>query len=233
MVRHDLSIQTLHIGDEGNQILVVDEFLRSPDQVSGLVRESSFVPAPGFHERKGYPGVRARLQPQVMEPCIVAINDIIETHFSISPSASRISCSAFLSMMTVPESDLGPYQLIPHFDTSKSDYYAALVYLCGEEHGGTAFYRHNSTRYESILSHRSERYLDVCHSEMNTYKREQRYFSETDDFYTKIAFVPAKVNRLIIYKGCLLHSANIKSSKSLNADPRIGRLTLNLFCNFE
>ncbi len=233
MISENLAVKTTCLGDEKNKVIIIDDVLTDPVKLVEYAASINFPPAPWLRQRKGYPGIRADLPVGSIEPLIIKIKEIIEAKYDIPPSASRISCQSSLCMMTVPESELGPYQLIPHFDTSRQYYFAALLYLCGEEHGGTAFYRHNSTGYESIVPEQSEDYLDHCYKELNSRKLEKRYFSESDDYYTKIGFVPARFNRLAIYKGCLLHSANVVSDISISSDPRAGRLTANLFYSFD
>lgn len=233
MINNDWDVQIRYLGDEKNKAIVIDNVLSNPEQLVDYASSIKFPPAPWLQQRKGYPGIRADLPVSRIEPLILKIKEIIEAQYDIPPSASRISCQSSLCLMTVPEAELGPYQLIPHFDTSQQFYFAALLYLCGEEHGGTAFYRHNSTAYESITPERSDGYLDRCYIELNNRKLEKRYFSESDDYYTKIDFIPARFNRLAIYKGCLLHSATILSDASINDDPKTGRLTANLFYNFD
>jgi len=44
--------------------------------------------------------------------------------------------------------------------------------------------------------------------------------------------MPARFNRLVVYRGSLLHSAVVNPQLSISADPRKGRLTLNSFYDF-
>jgi hypothetical protein len=37
------------------------------------------------------------------------------------------------------------------------------------------------------------------------------------------------MNRLVVYRSCVLHSGHVPSPQVLTADPRAGRLTANVF----
>ena len=233
VINQNLKVQTETFGAERNKVIIVDNFVRDPWLLVDYAASARFLASPMLRQRKGYPGVKAAMPKPEAEALIKGIEGLINTEFSIPSTAQINPPSASLCLMTVPEMQLGPYQTIPHFDTSRQSFFAALLYLCGEEHGGTGFYRHNSTGYESISPEHSDNYLDSCFHELNNKKIRKRYFSESDEYYTKIGFVPAVYNRLVVYRGCLLHSANLTSLISLNPDPRVGRLTANIFLNFD
>ena len=233
VINQNFIVQTETFGEERNKVIVVDDFIKDPSLLVDYATNAKFLASPMLRQRKGYPGVKAAMSNPEADALTESIEGLIDTEFSILPTAQLNSTSSSLCLMTVPEMQLGPYQTIPHFDTSRQNFFAALLYLCGEEHGGTGFYRHNSTGYESISPEHSDNYLDSCFHELNNKKIRKRYFSESDEYYTKIGFVPAFYNRLVVYRGCLLHSANLTSLISLNPDPRIGRLTANIFLNFD
>lgn len=234
MINPNFSVKRETLGNEGNLIVVVDDFLSDPEKLREEACRAGFRAPAMLSQRKGYPGIRAPLPSESSALLIDELEGLIRREFCLTDGLNSVQSTASFNLMTVPESELGPYQTIPHFDTSKRNFFAALLYLCGEEHGGTAFYRHNSSGYESITPQTSESYLDYCYTELNSKVIQKKYFSESDDYYTKIGFVPAKYNRLVIYKGALLHSANILSSAgSISSDPRVGRLTQNSFLSFE
>lgn len=226
-------MQTLYVGSENNKLIYFDNFLANPDGLVDAAVQSRFEPYPVAVQRKGYPGLRAAAPALYGEFLRNNIVNVVRKEFSISPESSLSMLQEAMCLMTVAASDLGPLQTIPHFDTSDPRFFAALLYLCGEEHGGTGFYRHNATGYEAITPERSNMYLDVCHDEFNNHRREKRYFSDTDQFFTKTGFIAARFNRLVVYQGCLLHSPNILSGISINDDPRKGRLTANVFFKFN
>jgi hypothetical protein len=233
MINDKLTMQTLYMGHEKNKVLCFDNFLANPAQLIDHARQSKFSPYPAAVQRKGYPGVRTAAPADLGSELRGRIVDIIKNDFDIPVGSSITPLQDALCLMTVPEIELGPLQRVPHFDASNPHFFAALLYLCGEEHGGTGFYRHNSTGYESITPERCDRYLDSSYEELNSKKPDKQYFSESNDFYTRTGFIPARFNRLVVYRGCVLHSANILSGISLNPDPVVGRLTANIFFTFD
>ena len=135
-------------------------------------------------------------------------------------------------MTTKPE-DLGLNQRVPHFDTSDINQFAVLLYLCDQSHGGTAFYRHNATGLEFVTPQTCDQYLDTFFAELKENEPPKKYFSDSDEHFTKIGFLPAAVNRLVIYRSCVIHSPYlINTEHSINADPLTGRLTVNTFVAF-
>ena len=52
------------------------------------------------------------------------------------------------------------------------------------------------------------------------------------DIDSLTGMMPARFNRLVVYRGSLLHSAVVNPQLSISADPRKGRLTLNSFYDF-
>ncbi len=233
MVNEGLTMQTVLIGEEKNKVLVFDDFLTSPSELVEFAESSTFIPYPAAVQRKGYPGVRTPAPVDYGDHLRKGVGELVRQEFGISTDAKIKTFQEALCLMTVQEAELGPLQTIPHFDASDPNFFAVLLYLCGDEHGGTAFYQHNSTHYESITPERCDNYLDSCYEELNSKKREKRYFSDSDELFTKIGFMPVRFNRLVIYRGCLLHSANILSDISINSNPAVGRLTANIFLSFE
>ena len=233
MINENVTMQSLSFGNEKNKVIYCNDFLVNPLGLVDFASGAVFSHYAAASQRKGYPGVRTPMPADVADEFKQTISDIIKAEFNIPAEAKVTALQNAMCLMTVPEQELGPLQRIPHFDASNPRFFATLLYFCGEEHGGTGFYRHNSTGYESITPERCDPYLDVSYEELNRKNPERRYFSESDDFFTKIGFVPAQFNRLVIYPGCLLHSANILSEISLSADPKTGRLTANNFFIFE
>jgi hypothetical protein len=137
-------------------------------------------------------------------------------------------------MTTEATACLIPIQCIPHYDSSDTHQFAVVHYLCGEHHGGTSFYRHRQTGYESISAARSGQYIKTLDREATSRGLPKAdYINGDSELFERVASVDAKFNRAIFYCSNLLHSGNIQAANGLNSDPRIGRLTATTSLIFE
>jgi Family of unknown function (DUF6445) len=107
---------------------------------------------------------------------------------------------------------------------------AVLHYLCDASHGGTAFYRHRETRYESLDAQRVPGYLQSLERELTTHgPPEGEYVRGDGPLFEQIASFDARFNRVLIYRGRALHAGSIAPTATLSSDPLQGRLTANAF----
>lgn len=230
LIYQSLEIQPVTIGD--HQALIIDNFLQDPDAMKKIAANSQFDDYPGYAERKGYPGIRAQAPYDYSCNITAFLEPLIKAHFAVPTQLDiRKSICAF-SLTTMPPEELGPLQRTPHFDASGPYHMAVLLYLCDERHGGTGFYRHNATGLQQITESTREHYLDVYYEEINAHRPPQSYFAASDEQFTCLGMIPAKYNRLVIYRGSLLHTACINPAMSIDANPRTGRLTCNTFYDF-
>jgi hypothetical protein len=223
-------IQSLSIGE--HQAIVIDNFLQDPQSMVDVAAQSAFAAYPGTEARKGYPGMRADVPLDYSYGLTELLEPLIKLNFKVPETLEiRKSICAF-SLTTTPAQALGPLQRTPHFDASTPNHMAVLLYLCDAHHGGTGFYRHNATGLQQITESDRERYLDIYYEEINQNPPAQRYFDDTNAQFTFLGMIPAKFNRLVVYRGSLLHSACINPALSIDSNPRTGRLTVNTFYDF-
>lgn len=223
-------IRSLAIGD--HRVVVIDDFLEDPQAMVECAAQGSFEPCPGMADHKGYPGVRSRAPIDYSHNITELLDPLIKVNFGVPEALDAKKSVCWFSLTTVPPQALGPLQRTPHFDASTPHHMAALLYLCNDEHGGTAFYRHNATGLQRITADNRERYLDTYYDEINARRPAQRYFDRSDDRFTLLGAIPARFNRMVVYPGSLLHSACINPALSIDSDPRAGRLTVNSFFDF-
>lgn len=230
-IRKNPTINTINIG--GNKAVYIDDFLDDPAALVNYAQKSPFSPYPGKDEKKGYPGIRARVPDIYSYNITMLLEPLIKELFGAPAEKDiRKSVCAF-SLITTKIEELGPQQLTPHFDSSTPNHIAVLLYLCDSKHGGTAFYRHNATGYEQITKNNVDNYLNTYHKELtNSPTKKNHYITESSENFTQIATIDAKFNRLVLYKGSLLHSAHVKSEESIDSNPQTGRLTVNTFYDF-
>jgi len=229
-IRMPPDVRSVEIG--GQRIVFIDDFLEDPQALVDAACESRFKPAAAPGEGKGYPGLRAPAPEAYTRALTELVEPLVKANFEVPAQLHiKVGLSAF-SLTTTPPEDLGPMQCTPHFDASTPHHMAALLWLCGERHGGTGFYRHNATGWQRITADNREPYLDAYHAEANCRRPAQRYFDRSDAQFTFLGMMPARFNRLVVYPGSLLHSACIHPGHSLSSDPRQGRLTVNTFYDF-
>jgi hypothetical protein len=124
-------------------------------------------------------------------------------------------------------------QRTPHIDTVYPLQFALLHYLCDPDFGGTSFYRHRATGFETLDEDREATYYAVRKGELSQEAPPQRYVGDDTGHYARIGGCDAQPNRMAIYRSCLLHSGHIRDDKPLVANPRTGRLTANIFVNYR
>lgn len=230
-VNPNLKIKVELIGLEQTPVLIIDDFAM---QTSGIENDACLHAKFSRDKQSYYPGVRAPLPRDYMIPAIQAIYlqicDIyqVPTHLNLQPQVS------YYSLLTMDAQALSLPQRVPHFDTSKPFFFAALHYLHDGEHGPTGFFRERQTGFERIHDERVEPYLQVT----NDYIQREgepplEYFTRSNGQYELYHQIAYQANRLIIYPGNLLHSTLVKPETDLNPDPKRGRLTANLFIDFQ
>ena len=140
----------------------------------------------------------------------------------------KANCS--FSIATLPPERLNLFQRLPHFDTVDERQLAVLHYLCDGSHGGTSFYRHRETGYESISQERLAHYLELLKKDIDSNGPPPAdYMSGNDARFEQIASFEAQFDRVLIYRSQVLHSGSVRASAGLSTDPRSGRLTANAF----
>ena len=97
------------------------------------------------------------------------------------------------------------------------------------EGSGTAFYRHRATGIERVTEANFDGFVSMARAEAAKLPAESGYMHGSDEYYEQIGAVEAVPDRLLIYRGSMLHSGIIPEGMSFSADPREGRLTANYF----
>ena len=200
------------------------------DDFSGIVEELRAQALKAEYREGGahYPGIRAWAEPTYLDRRRELMFAIMQRVFGFRRGI-QMEVSTFSLVTTRPE-DLSPAQRNPHFDDTGSDVIGIMHYLLDEDSGGTAFYRHRRTGFEAITPDRVARYRQaLVEDEAEFGSVPARYHYGDSERYELIGEVEAKPDRLIIYRGRLLHSGKIPSPESLSDDPAYGRLTINMF----
>jgi hypothetical protein len=223
----DPRVEVLRIGREAHPVLIVDGLLTGAESLVAFAADTAAL-APVKAAANFYPGVRAPAPPGYVQALITALRPHLAEPFGVSPGGrAHVTCA--LSMATLPADQASLAQRLPHIDTTAPAQLAILHYLCGPEHGGTAFYRHRATGFESIDPARGPAYLAALRREMaEGAAGREGYIRASGAFYEQTAVVAPAFDRIVVYASNLLH-AGMLPDRPASADPRLGRLTANTF----
>ncbi len=217
------------IGTEQRPVAVVEDFVTEPQ----LLLEYAESGEPfRFDPRDYYPGVRKRTPPHYAHGLCEIFGRLLSHSFSMPAGAVPAVVFSALSITTTEPSQLRLVQRVPHFDSSAKDLLAVVHYLCGPEHGGTSFYRHRKTGFETIAPDRMSSYADTLKQEVIAQPPSARYIDGDTPLFERIASFEARFNRALIYPANILHSGDIRRVSSEWAQPRTGRLTANALIHF-
>ncbi len=218
------------IGREQNPLLIIDNFFAAPEH---LIKQACSEPDFIAQASDFYPGLRKPILGVYPVQSLHTITPLVREHFSIAPEPkAQLSLCAFSLTSTAPEK-LRPIQSVPHIDTHDSMQFAMVHYLCAESFGGTSFYRHRSTGFESINQERLTDYFKILKQEiMNERQSQFNYINGDTNLFERIYQVPVVFNRAIVYRSNQLHSGDISAQLGLSTNPRQGRLTANSFFCF-
>lgn len=220
----ELRIERLTLGREGAPLLVIDNFLAEPERLVRKAAMAQFTSGGRF-----YPGIRAKAPPSYEHFLATRLQPWLAEHFGFVSHALRLTMCHF-SLVTTPAAQLTPMQCIPHVDSLTREGFATVHYLFKGNLGGTAFYRHRATGYESLDELRGPDYFRVLEAERAGPNRpEVKYINGDTPLFEQIARAEGVFNRLLVYRRNSLHSGAIDSSFVPDADPRTGRLSINSF----
>ncbi|MEM9739769.1 MAG: DUF6445 family protein [Pseudomonadota bacterium] len=215
--------QTLSFGTERQPIIVIDDFSSDPDGLLDQAHRATY--GPGGHH---YPGDRAPAPAHYLQERGAALSEIITQVFGMLGGADLIECN-FSVVTTRPEA-LTPIQRFPHFDGTAPNRLALLHYLCPAEAGGTSFYRHRATGYETITDDRISAYDTALRAEVAEYGMPPaEYFHDSQHQFERIGQVPAAYNRMVVYRGITLHSGDILQPERVGTGLGTARITVNTF----
>lgn len=223
----DFKAATVLIGTEREPVVVVDNFLSSPQ----LLIEHAAAAQGAFDAVSDafYPGSRAPAPAIYCFALRAFLGPIIAEAFGLQDSRISGELSHFSLLTTAPEK-LQMVQRMPHFDNTNPKQLALLHYLCGPQHGGTSFYRHRRSGFEYIDESRLSEYRNAVGTDLAELGAPPaKYICGDDARFERTASFSAAHNRVLIYRSINLHSADIAATFNFDPNPRSGRLTVNTF----
>jgi len=211
------------IGDAQSPVVVVDDFTGAVEDVVELAAAMAPFPSAGGTY---YPGVRQPIVPR--DPAWRYVERMLEAAAPFIGGGFDMDgfdlLEASFSMVTSDPARLSPEQRAPHFDSTDPDYLAVLHYL--SDTPGTAFFRQRATGIELVEQGNVGTFVDTAKRAASL---SVGYIHGSDPHYEQIGQIEGVRDRLAIYRGAMLHSGIIPADANLSADPRVGRLTANIF----
>jgi hypothetical protein len=211
------------MGEARSPVVVIDDFTGAVDEVVELA--AAMAPFPSSSGTY-YPGLR----------CPIAVGDVAYGYVErlLEAAGSFIGggfdvdtfelIEASFSMVTAAPGTLDPAQRAPHFDSTDPDYLALLHYL--SDTPGTAFFRQRATGIELVDDRNIDRFVATARRVNDDLSG---YTFGSNLHYEQIGQIEGVRDRLAIYRGSMLHSGIIPPDMVFSADPRLGRLTANIF----
>jgi hypothetical protein len=228
--RPEPRVEVLTVGVEKTPVLILDDLLTGGHALVDHAAEVTVL-APVKAGANFYPGVRAPAPAPYVQALVRALRPYMARVFG-APEGGRAGVTCALSMAVTPANEASVVQRLPHIDTAEPNQLAILHYLCGPEHGGTAFYRHRETGLETIDPDQSKPYFAVLRRQIERVPTGPGYITGSDALFERIGAVEAAFERIIVYPSRLLH-AGILPDTPVSLDPRAGRLTVNTFYRYE
>ncbi len=211
------------LGREGEPLIIIDDFSGRAEDLRRRGEQAHYQDGGA-----AYPGIRAWCEPDYLDIRRALMMQIMQQAFGFRKGV-KCDASTYSLVTSAPEK-LQPHQCIPHYDHAQGQLIAIMHYLDGPHTGGTAFYRHRRTGFEAITSARESAYdIALAQDERDFGLPPQGYCYGNSERYEMIDEVEARPDRLVLYRGRVLHSGVIPDAGALSDDPAKGRLTINMF----
>ncbi len=223
-----LTIKAVQIPNTNLHAYIMDDFLLNTESVMHFAKNIAYF-NPMHSDNSYYPGIRDNMP----EPYIRLLQAFFQEYIMPKVVQSDQHCAivhkSLISLTTCPPSQLLTEQKMPHVDSCKSNDYAFVHYLSGAELGGTSIYRY-IPKNKTELKEQDEVILDDMLMAITEKSSEHSgYITHSTSLFEQVLSIEAKVNRLVIYQGNLLHGANLTSKESYSGDTNNGRFSITSF----
>jgi len=222
-VPRDPEIRVDCVGIEREPVVTVDGFASDPDALRREAALLDFEPI-----GKYYPGDRAPVPPTYFNAVGSTLRQVLIKFFDYRTGAKILR--SYYSLATTAPYQLSLPQRIPHTDAYDDHQIAVVHFLNHEDLGGTAFFRHRSTGFETVNAQRVERYHSSLSSDFSRLgEPEPAYIGGNSPMFERTHVCTHRYNRAIIYRGKLLHCADLANTPNLPDSIEHGRLTVATF----
>lgn len=209
------------IGREREPVVVIDDFTGQIDELATAGRAAS------YQLQANFPGLRSPADATYLEPVQPLLQSILARVFGVSQAVIE-ACD--YSVVSIAPDALQTAQRIPHYDDPTGRVLALLHYTQGPESGGTSFYRHRRTGFETMSDARLPAYREALAADEREFGPiAPGYIAGDTERFECIHRVEARGDRAILYRGRTLHSGVIPRAPDPARAPATGRLTINTF----
>lgn len=219
-------ISARRIGREQQPLLIIDDVLENPQDMVAFAASVPFE-AP---DRSAYPGLNATAPVHYGQALAEALRPLMHQGFGL-PLKGTLRFFSFMGLTTLRPEGMQPIQRIPHFDSPDPYRLAVVHYFCAPAFGGTGFFRHQATGFETVTADRVALFDQHAGREVRQGVPEV-YTGLKTPYYEPLDKVDAAFNRLVVYRNNCFHAA-LLGGAPLSDDPRKGRLTVNSFISAE
>lgn len=219
-----IRIQRRSIGDEGAPLLVIDQLVDDPGRLLRKAARLQFRPQGAM-----FPGIRARAPLSYEVLLERVLRPVLEDVFELPRQARMTFPMCHYSLVTLAPERLAFLQRIPHIDSTAASGLATVHYLFQGGWGGTSFYRHRHTGFETVDEARRARYFDRLRQEESDGGADAGYIDGDTALFERIDRVEPAFNRMVVYRRNSLHSGDIDNARVPPADVSAGRLSINGF----
>ena len=220
-----MDVRVDQVGNARAPVLVIEDAWPDPQSLVDIAAARHDYGSMALY----YPGVRSTAPREYALGMVARLTDLIRSTFGVSGELT-VTDSSF-SLILTPAEKLVPFQRVPHFDSADPNRFAVLHYLCpAERGGGTSFYRHRSSGLEIVTPDTHDTYIRTVNAEVKAAGMPPPQYVDGDTpLFERIAKYDAAFNRVLVYRGHMLHSVNVPPGFVPDANPRTGRLTANTF----
>lgn len=211
------------IGAEREPVVTIDGFVSHPEALRAAARKCVFEPIGEY-----YPGPRASVDQSYLQSVDEVVRAAMREFFSCSNGGEFIR--SYYSIATTASEQLSLAQCIPHTDAYDDQQIAIVHFIGHRDFGGTAFFRHRSTGFETINAQRAEVYHAALSDEFEQHGVPAPGYIRADSaLFERIHLCEYRFNRALMYRGKLLHSAALDATPELPCSLATGRLTVATF----
>ncbi|CAH9057417.1 hypothetical protein PSECIP111854_01992 [Pseudoalteromonas sp. CIP111854] len=227
-IHKNITINKLKVPGTDKKVYIIDNFLHDLDSILNFAYNIAYF-NPMFSDNSFYPGIRDHMP----QPYLRILKTFFLEHIlpDLGSQYNEVKLHrSLLSLVTCKPEQLIIQQKMPHIDTFDQQHYAFVHYLSQQDFGGTSLYKYKPDNIIEFHEEHSPILEKMVNDIKNTPEEHSGYINNSTSIFERVLKVDAKPNRLVIYQGNLLHSANILlDDNGYNKDPKCGRLAISSF----